>query len=159
MRGPTTARCHRAADDRSALRRPHGARDCAVVARQPGSLGIRRCAGELERPDFRPKATDEFSWRKVLHDGFIADTLSRRRAAGARPRLAWRHYGASCKRGALEIVFRPDPISTTDATRTWAGCRKLPRPVTNLSWDNAALMSYATLEKCISPSTTWSRSR
>ena len=39
--------------------------------------------------------------------------------------------------------FRSVPIrrSTTDALPTSAGCRSLPKQVTNLSWDNAALMS------------------
>ena len=36
---------------------------------------------------------------------------------------------------------RPDPRSTTAASRTTAGCRSCPKPLTKLTWDNALLVS------------------
>jgi len=47
----------------------------------------------------------------------------------------------------LEIVFRPDSNVYDGRYANVGWLQEIPRPVTNLSWDNAALFSYATMEK------------
>ena len=68
------------------------------------------------------KGDAEFNWRKVLHDGWIDGTAFTAEdgdgeGAGApapvRPR-----------RAAWKWPSGPMRTSTTDATRTWAGCRR-----------------------------------
>jgi Fe-S-cluster-containing dehydrogenase component len=50
-------------------------------------------------------------------------------------------------RDALEIIFRPDPNVYDGRWSNVGWLQELPKPVTNLSWDNAALVSGATLTK------------
>lgn len=100
----------------------------------------------------------EFNWRKVLHDGFIADTAFQPKGGGASKASAQganNQFGdlpitartASGDADTLEIVFRPDYNLYDGRFANVGWLQELPRPVTNLSWDNAAQMSYATLNK------------
>jgi molybdopterin-containing oxidoreductase family iron-sulfur binding subunit len=47
----------------------------------------------------------------------------------------------------LEIVFRPDPTIYDGRYNNIGWLQELPKPVTNLSWDNAAIVSLSTLSK------------
>jgi len=83
------------------------------------------------------------SWRKALHDGWIADTAFAPKAVGAPKSVAAALPAAS----GLEISFKSD-CSIYDgryANNGWL--QELPKQVTNLSWDNAALMSLDTMAK------------
>jgi molybdopterin-containing oxidoreductase family iron-sulfur binding subunit len=48
---------------------------------------------------------------------------------------------------AIEIVFRPDPNIYDGRWSNVGWLQELPKPITNLSWDNAALVSGATLTR------------
>ena len=91
-----------------------------------------------------PGADPDFGWRKLLHDGFLANSAFTPKGGGKAaipappPQLA---------AGTLEVVFRPDPHVYDGRYANVGWLQEIPRPITNLSWDNAALMSYATLEK------------
>ena len=47
----------------------------------------------------------------------------------------------------LEIIFRPDPNIYDGRCSNVGWLQELPKPVTNLSWDNAAIISGSTREK------------
>ncbi len=47
----------------------------------------------------------------------------------------------------LEISFRPDPSLYDGRFANVGWLQELPKQVTNLSWDNAALMSLNTMEQ------------
>ncbi len=47
----------------------------------------------------------------------------------------------------IEIIFRPDPNIYDGRWSNVGWLQELPKPVTNLSWDNAAIVSGATLTK------------
>jgi len=111
------------------------------------------------RQQLSSKGDFDFNWRKVLHDGFIADSAFPPKGGGAsKAPLA---QGANNQFGdlpitartatggadTLEIVFRPDYNLYDGRFANVGWLQELPRPVTNLSWDNAAQMSYATLNK------------
>ena len=87
----------------------------------------------------------EFNWRKALHDGWIdgtaftAKTVAAKGGAGA--------SSAPASGDAIEVAFRPDSNVYDGRYANVGWMQEIPRPVTNLSWDNAAQMSYATLEK------------
>jgi molybdopterin-containing oxidoreductase family iron-sulfur binding subunit len=51
------------------------------------------------------------------------------------------------QKDSLEIIFRPDPNIYDGRWSNVGWLQELPKPVTNLSWDNAALVSGATLTK------------
>jgi len=85
------------------------------------------------------KGTDfEATWRKWLHDGFIAGSESKPRTVSAHPlNLPALEPGAQ----GTEAVFQPDP-SVYDGR--WANngwLQELPKPLTKLTWDNAVLIS------------------
>jgi Fe-S-cluster-containing dehydrogenase component len=49
--------------------------------------------------------------------------------------------------GALEIVFRPDPTIGDGRYANLGWLQELPKPITKLTWDNAALISPATAQR------------
>jgi molybdopterin-containing oxidoreductase family iron-sulfur binding subunit len=88
-------------------------------------------------------------WRKWLHDGLIPNTAFAPRAvslqsglgsAAAGPRASGQAAGAS----GLEVVFRPDPSVYDGRFSNNAWLQELPKSLTKLTWDNAALISPAT---------------
>ena len=88
-------------------------------------------------PDF------EKGWRRALHDGLIADSaLSQRRAAvdGEKIRGLVPTPDLS-NRSPIEIIFRPDPTIYDGRFANNGWLQELPKPVTKLTWDNAALVS------------------
>jgi molybdopterin-containing oxidoreductase family iron-sulfur binding subunit len=91
------------------------------------------------------KGDFEAGWRKALHQGWIDGT-----AYPVVPRVAIESLGAvpaPSSKDSLEIIFRPD-LNIYDGRWSNVGwLQELPKPVTNLSWDNAALVSGATLTK------------
>ena len=92
------------------------------------------------------KGDFETGWRKALHDGWIADTVPRRLRRNPVP--APRFKGAipaPTPKDSLEIIFRPDPNIYDGRWNNVGWLQELPKPVTNLSWDNAAIVSGATL--------------
>ena len=49
--------------------------------------------------------------------------------------------------GGLEVQFRPDPTSYDGRFANNGWLQELPKPVTKLTWDNAALVSPATADE------------
>jgi molybdopterin-containing oxidoreductase family iron-sulfur binding subunit len=93
------------------------------------------------------KGDFETGWRKALHSGWIEGTalmLSSQVASAVG--LIVKAPSPSSK-DALEIIFRPDPNIYDGRWSNVGWLQELPKPVTNLSWDNAAIVSGATLTK------------
>jgi molybdopterin-containing oxidoreductase family iron-sulfur binding subunit len=96
-------------------------------------------------------ADPEAAWQRALHDGVMVMPAVPARPVTASPFSASSQASAppaptSPAPQGLEIVFRPD-ASVRDgrfANNGWL--QELPRPLTKLTWDNAALMSPRTAE-------------
>ena len=94
------------------------------------------------------KGTDfEAWWRRAVHDGVVPDSAlppktpaERREAIGAP--AATRPLG-----GTLEVIFRPDPTIYDGRFANNGWLQELPKPITKLTWDNAAIMSPATASR------------
>jgi len=87
------------------------------------------------------KGDADLNWRKALHAGWIegAQVASvEAKATGS---------SAPSSKDAFEIIFRPDPNVYDGRYSNVGWLQELPKPVTNLSWDNAALVSPSTLTK------------
>jgi molybdopterin-containing oxidoreductase family iron-sulfur binding subunit len=84
-------------------------------------------------------------WRKVLHDGWIADTAFDKSKSA--PALKLGAIPTPTPKDSIEVIFRPDPTVYDGRWSNVGWLQELPKPVTNLSWDNAALVSGATLTK------------
>ena len=93
-----------------------------------------------------PAPTGEAAWRKALHDGFVtgtAFTASSKTPSGGGSLPASAAPAAS----GLEILFRNDPSLFDGRFANVGWLQELPKQITSMSWDNAALMSLVTLQK------------
>jgi MoCo/4Fe-4S cofactor protein with predicted Tat translocation signal len=83
-------------------------------------------------------------WRKALHDGWVEGTAFTAKAGGA-GKSAVASFPAAVSTSGLEVSFRPDPSIYDGRFANVGWLQELPKQVTNLSWDNAAIMSLNTL--------------
>jgi MoCo/4Fe-4S cofactor protein with predicted Tat translocation signal len=88
-------------------------------------------------------------WRRALHDGVVPQS-----AAPAKPvRLKAPSSAPAAKAETVpsadhfELVFRPDPTIWDGRFANNAWLQELPKPLTKLVWDNAALMSPRTAQR------------
>jgi len=83
-------------------------------------------------------------WRKALHDGWVEGTAFSPKAGGGAPSAG--SFPAPAASSGVEISFKSDPSLYDGRFANIGWLQELPKQVTNLSWDNAALMSLATME-------------
>ena len=97
----------------------------------------------------------ERAWRQALHDGIVrsASAPATGAPAIATPAATTRPASApaapaapSPPAGGLELVFRPDPSVHDGRFANLGWLQELPKPLTKLTWDNAALMSPRTAD-------------
>jgi MoCo/4Fe-4S cofactor protein with predicted Tat translocation signal len=93
------------------------------------------------------KGDADLNWRKVLHAGWIDGTAYAAGSTGAGPAATVGKIPVPAAKDAFEIIFRPDPNVYDGRYANVGWLQELPKPVTNLSWDNAALISAATLTR------------
>ncbi|HXM79046.1 MAG TPA: TAT-variant-translocated molybdopterin oxidoreductase, partial [Thermoanaerobaculia bacterium] len=106
-----------------------------------------RSAYDIVRETWRPVLGADFetAWRRALHDGVIGNTASPARRVAARGILPPRASSpVSAAPGALELNFRPDPTIHDGRFANNGWLQELPKPITKLTWDNAAILSVAT---------------
>ncbi len=132
----------------------------AALAGAPESSGY-----DLVRTFWRGKMAGDFEaeWRRALHDGVIAGTVSPDRSIRvgspppvvlASPATSGTQPGDASTRGrptaaaqGLELVFRTDPKLHDGRFASNAWLQELPDPITRLTWDNAALFSIETAKR------------
>jgi molybdopterin-containing oxidoreductase family iron-sulfur binding subunit len=85
------------------------------------------------------------AWRKALHDGWVDGTAFAPGSAKAANTPA-AVKSAPMPAGGVEVRFLPDPSLYDGRYANVGWLQELPKQVTNLSWDNAALMSFSTMD-------------
>ncbi|MGH7894723.1 MAG: TAT-variant-translocated molybdopterin oxidoreductase, partial [Candidatus Binatia bacterium] len=96
----------------------------------------------------RPGAPDfEVFWKKALHDGVIPETTLPVKAVSMGADWDATAPIAPADDAGVEIVFRPDPYFADGRFANNGWLQELPRPITKLVWDNAALVAPATAER------------
>ena len=93
-------------------------------------------------PDF------EKSWRKALHDGIVSGTQSLQKLVQLKKDFD--PFAANANRNppsGLEISFHPDPSIWDGRFANNGWLQELARPISKLTWDNAALLSPALAQK------------
>ncbi len=102
-----------------------------------------------------PSADFEQRWERALHDGLIAGTALPPKAVALRAVEEWAAAGgaqgspqssAPGPQPPLELVFQPDPSIFDGRFANNGWLQELPKPLTKLTWDNAALLSPATAQ-------------
>jgi molybdopterin-containing oxidoreductase family iron-sulfur binding subunit len=110
--------------------------------------------------DTNPKTTTEAnnfqenefedSWREALRAGVIAKTALPIKQVSLRTdwsNQAQSTAATSSSSSELEIIFRPEPYIYDGRFANNGWLQELPRPLSKLTWDNAALISPATAER------------
>jgi molybdopterin-containing oxidoreductase family iron-sulfur binding subunit len=112
----------------------------AIFTDQPN-----RSSYEIVKSFWMQSQTAQFEqwWNKALRDGVIENTASTTFAGTAvQPQSAAPVTTAST--GNVEIVFQPDPSIYDGRFANNGWLQELPKPLTKLTWDNAAIVSPAT---------------
>lgn len=87
-------------------------------------------------------------WQQALYAGMLPDSALPERQANVNPDLAGLFSDApAADSNSLEIVFEPDPSIWDGRFANNAWLQELPRPITKLTWDNAAMISPNTAER------------
>jgi molybdopterin-containing oxidoreductase family iron-sulfur binding subunit len=89
----------------------------------------------------------EAFWETSLHDGVMAGTALPSIAVSLQADFAKREPGIVLQEGAIELVFRPDPAIGDGRFANNGWLQELPKPLTKLTWDNAAMVSPATAQR------------
>ena len=92
------------------------------------------------------KGDFELGWRKALHAGWIEGSSSSQ-SSTANVTFEGAQFPSPSSKDAFEIIFRPDPNIYDGRYSNVGWLQELPKPITSLSWDNAAMVSGATLTK------------
>jgi MoCo/4Fe-4S cofactor protein with predicted Tat translocation signal len=98
---------------------------------------------ESQRPE-KDKAFVAF-WEKSLHDGVMAGTALPAISVGPRTELGREQLAPQSNN--IEIVFRQDPTIFDGRFANNGWLQELPKQITKLTWDNAAMVSPATAQK------------
>ncbi|HEV2646569.1 MAG TPA: TAT-variant-translocated molybdopterin oxidoreductase [Acidobacteriaceae bacterium] len=86
------------------------------------------------------------AWRKALHDGWVDGTAFTASSASPKGGASQGMAAPATPAGSYEVSFRADPSLYDGRFANVGWLQELPKQITNLSWDNAALMSLATAE-------------
>ena len=90
-------------------------------------------------------AVDPFDklWQRILHDGMVPNTAAKPITVALNGRFLSTAPTAKSSTG-YEINFRPDPTLWDGKWANSGWLQELPKPLTRMTWDNAALMSLNT---------------
>src|SRR5216683_1346630 len=94
-----------------------------------------------------PSADFEKFWRKTLNDGLVAGSAFAPVSAISKLSGDDLPTMKTTSAGDIEFIFRPDPCVYDGRFANNGWLQELPKPVTKLTWDNAALISPKTAEK------------
>ena len=97
-------------------------------------------------PTSQSASVFEQFWRKSLHDGFVAGTALPSKIVSLKSELASQlpNPQPPTPNPHLEIVFRADPTIHDGGFSNNGWLQELPKPLSKLTWDNAAIVSPAT---------------
>ena len=89
------------------------------------------------------------AWEQILRDGIVPNTALPAKAVVARTNLFGQVTSSQTSPASqsIEIVFRPDPSIYDGRFANNGWLQELPKPLTKLTWDNAALLSPAMAER------------
>jgi molybdopterin-containing oxidoreductase family iron-sulfur binding subunit len=117
----------------------------AEILGQPGRTGY-EIVRDHWKSQYRGRDFESF-WRTALHEGMVAGTALPLKSVSLKKGIGETGKRGNGEGGGLEIVFRPDPTIWDGRFANNGWLQELPKPLTKLTWDNAALVSPATAER------------
>src|SRR6266498_3930287 len=100
-----------------------------------------------------PSSDFESWWRKCVHDGFVPNTALQAKSVSVNAAgLSQANAGGApavpaSSTSQFEIVFRTDPTIYDGRFANNGWLQELPKPLSKLTWDNAALVSPNTAKQ------------
>ena len=118
----------------------------AVLGGQSGTTGHDVVRSYWQRQ--RPGAGFEKFWQTSLNNGVIADSAFAPKPVKLNPSLSTgAARSGAANAGGFEIVLRPDPSIGDGSFSNNGWLQEVPKPLTKLTWDNAALVSPTSARK------------
>jgi molybdopterin-containing oxidoreductase family iron-sulfur binding subunit len=93
-----------------------------------------------------PSADFEKFWRKTLNDGLVGGSTFPPITPAQKFNAASLPPAKAASADEIEFIFRPDPCVYDGRFANNGWLQELPKPVTKLTWDNAALVSPKTAQ-------------
>jgi molybdopterin-containing oxidoreductase family iron-sulfur binding subunit len=91
------------------------------------------------------KGANEASWRKWLHDGYVANSALPTRGASANSNVPVTAQPAQAA-GTIELELHHDPTIYDGRFANNAWLQELPKPQTKITWDNVLLIGPKTAD-------------
>ena len=128
------------------LYRTHSAREVlAAFSDKPGVSDYDALRDRLKALKPGDEAAFEKFWRKTLNDGFVANSAHAPLAGlSAKVNVASLPPVKAVPAGEYEFLFRPDPCVYDGRFANNGWLQDLAKPLTKLTWDNAAYVSPKT---------------
>jgi molybdopterin-containing oxidoreductase family iron-sulfur binding subunit len=127
------------------LYRTHSGREVlAAFSDKPGVTDYDTLRDRLKAAN--PSGDFEKFWRKTLNDGVVAGSAFPPLNVSLKFNPASLPAPKAVSGDELEFLFRPDPCIYDGRFANNGWLQELPKPVTKLTWDNAALVSPKTAE-------------
>ena len=104
---------------------------------------------EVKGPEF------ELWWNATVREGVVGKVVAKPADGTGTVNLARLGEFAQAKAGGIEVQFRADPCLYDGRFANNGWLQELPKPVTKLAWDNAAVLSAATAQKLGMYETGW----
>jgi len=89
----------------------------------------------------------DHEWRRWLHAGVVPNTSFAPKPVALKEALPPATPTPTLASGMVDVVFRPDPSIYDGRFANNAWLQELPKSITKLTWDNAALIAPATAER------------
>jgi MoCo/4Fe-4S cofactor protein with predicted Tat translocation signal len=125
----------------------------AVGSRQSAESAATNGGQNNPLPATNPSSDFESWWRKCVHDGFVPNTalptktVSVNAAALSQPNAGGSPAIPATTGSQFELVFRTDPTIYDGRFANNGWLQELPKPLSKLTWDNAALVSPNTAKQ------------
>jgi molybdopterin-containing oxidoreductase family iron-sulfur binding subunit len=110
----------------------------------PGAPAAAPAPAPIAAAPVPPVSPFDREWRKWLHNGVVPDTAFMPKTVSVQANFGPQTPPPSPAGSGLEVVFRPDPSVWDGRFANNAWLQELPKSLTKLTWDNAALISPAT---------------
>ncbi|HVB85587.1 MAG TPA: TAT-variant-translocated molybdopterin oxidoreductase [Candidatus Dormibacteraeota bacterium] len=119
----------------------------AILTGQPNASSheLVRQYWQGQRPE-KGKAFEDF-WELTLYRGYVAGTALPPVNVPLQSDFLKQTATPVADASALEVVFRPDPSIGDGLNNNNSWLQELPKPITRLTWDNAAMVSPDTAKK------------
>ena len=112
-------------------------------------MGSTASGYDTVRAYWKTKATGDFEkfWTRALNDGFIPSSASAAKSVSLRGESGWARLGKTSSADSMELVLRPDPTVFDGSVANNGWMQEVSKPLTKLTWDNAACMSPTTAKR------------